>query len=175
MRCIGIVTDREILGTAGLSKAKPRFTARAIIKNHLDEYAVLFAKDFGLYSLPGGGIDADENIEDALIREVYEETGVNIVNVEELGYVEENRAHCDYTQISYYFIVTTDSKYLCPHLTEEETKHGTTVDWYTFDEAYQLISSAEHTTVQRKFLQARDVLALCEYKEVMKKTGNGVV
>ena len=168
MKRIGLITDKDILGTEGLSNAKPRLTARAIIRNLQDQYAVLYARDFHLHSLPGGGVEEGEQLEDALRREVAEETGVNILKVEELGYVEENRAYCDYTQISYYFIVTTDSKDFSPHLTSEEAKHGTTVNWYSFEEAYDLIVSAKHTTVQRKYLQARDVLALREYMKQLK-------
>ena len=48
------ITDKDILGTDGLSDAKPRYTARAILKNHSDEYAVMYAEKFNLYSLPGG-------------------------------------------------------------------------------------------------------------------------
>jgi len=168
LKRIGLITDKDILGTSGLSNAKPRITARAIIRNLQNRYAVLYAQDFQLYSLPGGGVEDEEMIEEALKREVAEETGVNILKVEELGYVEENRAYCDYTQISHYFIVTTDSKDFAPHLTEEEAKHNTTVDWHSFEEAYDLITSAKHTTVQRKYLQARDVLALREYMKHQK-------
>ena len=168
MKRIGMITDKDVLGTDGLSNAKPRLTARAIIKNLQNQYAVLYASDFLLYSLPGGGVEEGEKIEDALRREVAEETGINIMSIEELGYVEENRAHCDYTQISYYFVVSTDSNEFNPHLTTEEANHGTIVGWYSYEEAYALIADAKHTTVQRKYLQARDMLALQEYKERMK-------
>lgn len=168
MKRIGLITDKDILGTDGLSNAQPRITARAVIRNLQNRYAVLYAQDFQLHSLPGGGVEDGEMIEEALKREVAEETGVNILKVEKLGYVEENRAYCDYTQISHYFIVTTDSNDFSPRLTEEEAKHNTTVDWYSFEEAYDLIVSAKHTTVQRKYLQARDVLALREYMKHLK-------
>ena len=40
MRLIAEITDKEILGKDGLSSAKPRYTARAIVKNG-DLYAVI--------------------------------------------------------------------------------------------------------------------------------------
>lgn len=46
-------------------------------------------KSTGKYSLPGGGIDVGEKIEDALRREVYEECGIE-VNIEKLVGVDEN-------------------------------------------------------------------------------------
>ena len=47
MKLIAEITDREILGTGGLSSAAPRYTARAVLKNG-GLYAVMFAEQFGL-------------------------------------------------------------------------------------------------------------------------------
>ncbi len=167
MNHICTITDKDIIGSEGSSGAKPRITARAIIKNEQDNYAVMYAQEFGLYSLPGGGVENGESIESAVRREVDEETGVTILTLEPLGYIEENRAHCDYTQISYYFIITTNSTAFQQHLTANETKHGTTVGWYTLEDAYSKIADTNHTTIQRKYLQARDVAALNAYKQYL--------
>lgn len=166
MKRIKRITDKDILGTEGLSHAKPRLTARAIIRNQNNLYAVIYASEFQLYSLPGGGIEEHEDIMEALRREVREETGCTCDRITPLGYVEENRAHQDYTTISYYFIVSTDTRHLNPTLTEDEQKHGTTVGWHTFEDAYRCIAGANHPTTQRKFLQARDVAALDAYVKV---------
>lgn len=50
MKLLKRITDKEILGTNGLSTAKPRLTARAILK-HGDQFAVMYAEKFDLYSL----------------------------------------------------------------------------------------------------------------------------
>ncbi|MBQ8557018.1 MAG: NUDIX domain-containing protein [Clostridia bacterium] len=163
MHRIAYLTDMDVLGTPGLSAAMPRLTARAILRNPAGLCAVMYAEKFDLYSLPGGGVEEGESIEDALRREITEETGCTIESIEPLGYVEENRAHADYTQISYYFLVTTRDETLRPHLTEAEQSHGTRAIWCTLDEACEHISSAVHETNQRKFLQARDVAALKAY------------
>ena len=160
MEKIGTITDKEILGTEGLSTAKPRLTARAILQNSQGQIAVMYAEKFGLYSLPGGGVEAGEAVMTALLREIREETGCNCDKVIPLGFVEENRAHCDYTQISYYYVVRTDTESGKPLLTESEKRNGTGVQWHPWEDAYRLIASAQHTTAQRKFLQARDVIAL---------------
>lgn len=165
MKQIKKITDKDILGTEGLSSAKPRLTARAIIRNQQDQYAVMHASEFQLYSLPGGGIEGNEDIVEALKREVFEETGCSCDSIAPLGFIEENRAHQNYTTISYYFVVTTDTQHLDPSLTEDEQKHGTTAAWYPFEIAYRYIADANHTTTQRKFLQARDIAALDAYME----------
>ena len=163
MKCIKRITDKEVLGTEGLSYSEPRITARAILKNSNGMYAVMYSEKFNLYSLPGGGVEAGEDIAIAMQREIWEETGCNIISMQPLGYVEENRAHCDYTQINYYFVLETNNTVFHQHLTDNEIKNSTTVMWLSAIDMYHNISAPKHDTNQRKFLQARDVSALDFY------------
>ena len=162
---IGTLTDKNVLGLDGLSTKEPRKTSRAILLNDRGQYAVLFAQKFNLYSLPGGGIDEDEDEFSALVREMFEETGCTCDSVEPLGVVFENRCHADFTSIDYYFVVHTATKQSILHLTDEEIANETMVKWCSFDELYKLIKDVDHETNQRKFLQARDLLALNAYKK----------
>lgn len=164
MKIISELTDKKVLGTDGTANAQPRYTARAILKNADGLYAVMYAGKFNLYSLPGGGIEDNEDKITALKREIMEETGCECDSIEELGCVYENRAHCNYTQYSYYYIVTTKGATKVQKMTEEELKNVTVLQWHTFDEAVSLIKDVNHATNQQKFLQARDVAALEEYK-----------
>ena len=157
---IARITDRELLGTDAVSHAAPRLTARAIVRGPHGLYAVTHTEGFGIWMLPGGGVDGNETILAALHREVREETGCRIESAVPLGYVEENRGHADYTQLSYYFFVTTQDTELCPQLTELEVAHGATVQWMTREEMWERISTPTFERPQGKFLQARDVAAL---------------
>lgn len=161
MKVIAEITDKEILGTDGLSFAKPRYTARAIVKNG-DLYAVICSERFHPYSLPGGGIDDGEDIITALKREILEETGCTCGKITELGMVKENRANADYTQCSYYYVVEADS-IGAPKFTDEETKSGTALQWHTLSEMIKLINELKPKTYQQQYLKARDVAALNEY------------
>ena len=105
MKQICELNDKYILGTEGMSTKAPRITARAIVKNQDDLYAVMYADKFKLHSLPGGGVEDGEDVLTTLRREVYEETGCVCDEIQELGIVAENRASLDYTQINYYFVV----------------------------------------------------------------------
>lgn len=163
MKLIKEITDIDILGTDGLSAAKPRYTARAVLKNIDGKYAVMYSHKFGLHSLPGGGVDEAENIVSALKREILEETGCICEHIKELGYVSENRFHCDYTQISYYFIVETEGSTQQTQMTEDEIINNMELQWHTLEDMISLIASPVHDTNQRKFLQARDVAAIKEY------------
>lgn len=165
MKQICELNDKIILGTDGMSTKAPRITARAIVKNQDGLYAVMYADKFKLHSLPGGGVEDGEDVLTALRREVYEETGCACDEIQELGIVAENRASLDYTQINYYFVVTTTHTPGENHLTEAEQDSRTVVEWHTFDEMVRLINEQEFDRVQGKYLKARDVVALREYSK----------
>lgn len=163
MKLICELNDKIILGREGLSAKVPRITARAIVKNQDGLYAVMYSDKFKLHSLPGGGVEDGEDVLTALRREVYEETGCICDKIEELGIVAENRASLNYTQINYYYMVTTNHQPGENHLTVSEQANRTVVQWHTFDETVRLINEQEFDRVQGKYLKARDVAALKEY------------
>src|SRR3982751_4709214 len=53
---------------------------------------VLLSRQFGKYDLPGGGVDPGEDLKAAVIREVKEETGIDVDNPAALG-VENSFFH----------------------------------------------------------------------------------
>lgn len=53
-------------------------TGGAIIRDQQNRILLQRRSDFGDWGLPGGGMDAGESIEETMIREVYEETGLKI-------------------------------------------------------------------------------------------------
>ena len=168
MKHICELNDKIVLGTDGMSTKPPRITARAIVKNRAGLCAVMYSDKFKLHSLPGGGVEEGEDVLTALRREVYEETGCVCDEIRELGVVTENRASLDYTQINYYFVVTTTHTTCENHLTESEQDSRTIVRWEAFAEMVRLISVQEFDRVQAKYLKARDVMALREYaKRIM--------
>lgn len=74
-----------------------------------------------IYRLPTGGIEPNEAIEDALFREISEETGQPVVLRRFLGIIEA-RFLCEGTSIpfvSYIFYLESQSRQLCPTDTEE--------------------------------------------------------
>ncbi|WP_219836089.1 NUDIX domain-containing protein [Paenibacillus sp. R14(2021)] len=53
-------------------------TGGAIIKDHYGRILLQKRSDYGDWGLPGGGMEAGETIEETMIREVKEETGLDI-------------------------------------------------------------------------------------------------
>lgn len=162
-KLLASLTDKVVLGLDGLSDKPPRITARAILQNSDGLYAVMYSKKFDLYTLPGGGVETGETLEETLRREILEETGCTCDRIWPLGYVAENRYHADYTVNSFYFCVITSSKSKQLHLTEDELKSGTCLQWHSLQEVVHLIKDRKHETFQRNFLQARDMAALEAY------------
>ncbi len=154
MKLICELNDKIILGQDGLSDQPPRLTARAIVKKQDGRYAVMYSDKFKLHSLPGGGVEDGEDVLTALCREVYEETGCICDEIQELGIVSENRASLDYTQVNYYYVVSTTHQPGKNHLTESERASRTVVQWHTFDEMVRLINEQEFDRVQGKYLKA---------------------
>ncbi len=163
MKVICELNDKIILGQEGRSDKAPRLTARAIVKTREGLYAVMYSDKFKLHSLPGGGVEDGEDILTALRREVYEETGCICDEIKELGIVSENRASLDYTQVNYYFVVTTTHIPGKNHLTEAEQASQTVVRWHTYNEMVRLINAQDFDRVQGKYLKMRDAAALQEY------------
>lgn len=163
MKLLCELNDQILLGTPGLSSAPPRHAARAIACRADGMFAMMYAKRFDLYSLPGGGIETGEDVLCALRRELLEETGCPCMAVEELGLVYENRACQNFTQYSYYYAVTVPDMPASAHLTEKERAVGTIVLWVGFKELCQRICTQSPATIQQKYIQARDMAAIAAY------------
>ena len=153
----------NLLGLPGVSHAAPRRTARAVLRRDDGLFAVMHISKYGVYILPGGGMEDGEAVEEAMRREIAEETGCRCYDVRELGAVKENRAHADYTVESFYFAARTHGQDVAVAMTQEEIDNGIMVEWYSMDKLMHLIGDPVHEVRQRVFLQARDMAALNEY------------
>lgn len=165
MERIAELNDKMLLGKDAWTNATPpRYTARAILQRQDGRYAVLYLPQWGLYSLPGGGMQAGETPEQALRREVMEETGCLCDSIAELGEIYENRAHADFAQVSYYYVVSTKGAVSAPRLTKKEKSFGTELQWHTLEQTLTLIQGFRPKTGQQTFLRARDLAALEAYR-----------
>lgn len=88
VKLIGALSDPHPAG-AGWS-VPPRTPAdRPRLKDREGRSAVMYAGKFKLYSLPGGGVEAGEDVLTALCCEIREETGYTCDEVQVLGIVAE--------------------------------------------------------------------------------------
>ena len=62
--------------------------------------------DFGTWGVPGGALDEDETIEEAIAREVHEETGLTAVSIELLGVFSDPSRIIEYNDGNVYRLLT---------------------------------------------------------------------
>ncbi|MGH3761016.1 NUDIX hydrolase [Actinophytocola sp.] len=74
----------------------PRIGARVLLLDSRDRVLLIHARDpdqpdHHWWELPGGGVDPDETLEDAAIREVAEETGIQLDTLGPRLWIRESR------------------------------------------------------------------------------------
>ena len=118
-----------------------RVAVRGII--FIDGKLLLIESAFGEAKLPGGGIDSGEDDYQALVREVKEETGYDVITetIKLFGEIEEKRLSVGepmiWHQISrLYFCAVYPEQGTCDY-SENEKKHGYRQVLYTLEEALE--------------------------------------
>jgi ADP-ribose pyrophosphatase YjhB (NUDIX family) len=117
-----------------------RRAARAIALDG-ENILLLYTERYHDYSLPGGGIDREEDIEEGLIRELQEETGAqNIREIKEFGIYEEYRPWYKpefdvQHMISYCFTCQVDRELGETSYEDYEVKNGMKALWVNIHEA----------------------------------------
>lgn len=126
------------------------FTATGIVFNSENKILMVHHNKLQVWLPPGGHIDENELPDDAVIREIFEETGVNakVISLKrELGFIDS----CRELETPFAILLEDiegngthnhiDMVYLCRALSEElkpqdAEVHG--IGWFTYDEIKQL-------------------------------------
>ena len=117
-----------------------RIATRAICLQE-NNILLLYTERYQDYSLPGGGVDADEDIKQGLVRELSEETGAqNIRNIQPFGIYEEfrpwYRPEFDMVHmLSHCYTCDVDTKLGETRYEEYEKKNGMRALWININEA----------------------------------------
>lgn len=165
MKLIKELYETEILGTPADNAHEPvhyfvRKASRAILYNDQGQIALLFVSNDHYHKLPGGGIEGNEDAQQALRREVLEEVGANITEIEEFGLTIEYRDQQNMLQISYGFTAKVDGALRLPDYTDEEIQSGFTLKWVTPSEALELLKSDQPANYAGTFIRYRDLSIL---------------
>ena len=132
-----------------------------------DKISLVFAKNQGYYKFPGGGINADEDKIEALIREVSEETGLTIIreSIKEFGKVTRYQKSTQtentiFEQESFYYFAEV----------ENET-HEQNLDSYEKDAGFELrtvtIKEAIDANMQFKSKDSFDLLMIARDTSIL--------
>jgi len=134
--------DKKLLDFKN-SKIITRNAVRAIILKDNKILMVLLEKT-NEYKFPGGGVEKNETFEDALKREVSEETGCNVIKiVEKAGIITEYAVAKEgkdkiFKMISEYYAVNIDDKQFEQKLDNYEKELLFKPCWTEIEEAYKV-------------------------------------
>ncbi|MDO5556460.1 MAG: NUDIX domain-containing protein [Clostridia bacterium] len=178
MYCIKTLIDEDFnLKSIPMDNPRIRLGARGIVLNDKNEIAILNKINKNEYKLIGGGIEDNEEPEQAFKREVLEESGCEIEIAKCLGTIEELKSQDNFKQTSFVYVgkVINDTKKL--HLTNKEQEEGSKLLWMKLDQAIEaikdsekkLIASKYESVYHTKFIVRRDYEILKYYKNKYEK------
>ena len=119
-----------------------RLGARGIVLRNDGKIAIINKTKKNEYKLPGGGVENNENYKEAFKREVLEETGCEITDIEELGYTLELKSNGNFKQTSYVYKAKVEKNTNNTEYTKQELDEGTSLVWLTIEEALQKVEES---------------------------------
>lgn len=105
---------------------------------------VLLSKQFGRYDLPGGGVDLGEDLKDGVIREVKEETGIDVSNPQIVA-IENSFFHAAHSNKNSYHSILI--YYRCDYVggelstdgfDEHEKNYAELAEWIPLESIYSI-------------------------------------
>ncbi len=140
---------------------RERHAARAIVADDNDRVALLHVGKYNYHKLPGGGVEDNEDIEQALERELLEEIGCRAIVTGELGKIVEYRDEWNMMQISYCYLAKQIGEVGLPDFTEKELREGFTIVWVNnIADAIILLEQDTPEEYGGKFIRERDLTFL---------------
>jgi len=119
------------------------------------------------YELPGGGVELNESIDDAFIREIGEEIGYNTVILDEIGIVKDYYNVLKRHNINHYFLAKilneTPKKY-----NDFENKVIERIEFVNIDEAIKIFKKQRNSKLAR-LVRNRELRVLLIARDLMEK------
>ena len=160
--------DLDRLPQEKLATLTLRQTARAIVFDHGNNVALLQVMKRGAYyKLPGGGVEAGEDLSTTLKRECLEEIGCDVEVGQEIGMTVEYRGKYNIKQESHCYLARLVGTKGTPAFTEEERADGFRSLWVPLSEAIRLVSEANTEDYEGQFIIPRELIFLREAEKIL--------
>jgi len=149
------------------SEFEIRRAARAVVLDTDSRVGLLYVKKYNYHKLPGGGLEGNENIDEALKRECLEEIGCKIEVSGEVGEIIEYRDKWALKQHSYCFVAKVIGEKGKPDFTEKELEYGFEIKWVPLSEAISLMENDSPEGYAGPFIHIRDSAFLAQAAEIL--------
>lgn len=172
MQLLATIKDEDLgFGVDGTPPEDYRLlkASRAALINDKNQVALVYVTSEQCHKLPGGGAKKGETEEDTLIREIREEVGADINEIQELGEIVEYRNKFKLKQISSFYLVKQKGSLHDPQHDPNEIKNGLKIEWHTIDEAIEILEKDEPILYGAIFMKKRDLIFLKKAQEIINK------
>ena len=155
-------------------KVFKRPSARGIIIEE-QKIALVYSKKENYYKFPGGGIKQNEDMKEALIREVREEVGLTVIpeSIKEFGSVmrrqkSNNEPDTVFEQENFYFLCRTENSILEQELDDYEKEAEFILRFTDIDEAIKINGDYHSDDKFSEIMIKRDMRVLQLVKEIFR-------
>jgi ADP-ribose pyrophosphatase YjhB (NUDIX family) len=169
MEILKIIKDKDFGFTDETkNNYEQRVAARAVVFDKNKKVALLHVAKNNYHKLPGGGVEEGESLEQGLRREILEEVGCQIKNIQELGVVEEYRNQFNLKQVSYCYVADVEGEIGEQKLEQSEIDEGHDLEWMDLDEAIKLLEKEKEVRdYEGKYIRDRDLVFLKKAREIV--------
>lgn len=141
-----------------------KYNARAVVLLNNNKILIIRAENGAYHSIVGGGVEDNEGIENALSREVKEESGYDISIINPIGYLEYWTKK--YKKIDFCFLVKVVGTSSPLNLTKEELSFGHEIMEYSISDAISVLENDGKDP--NKVVSIRSLIELKESQKYLK-------
>ena len=138
-------------------KAFVRPSVRGIIIRD-GKVAMVHSLKYDYYKFPGGGIEDGESPEESLVREVAEESGLQVIipSIREYGFVhrvQKGQKEAMFIQDNYYFLCDVETKVGSQRLDDYEAEESFTLEYVSPTHAIHINRDVDHGPIDQIMLE----------------------